>query len=57
MCFYNMDESFNASIGLWGLFDIGQDQRIDIKILFTWQDNATIGFFSNKMMVRTKMAR
>jgi hypothetical protein len=54
VCFYKMAESFYASIGLWGLFYIGRDQRTDIKILFTGQDNATIGFFSNKMMVSRK---
>jgi hypothetical protein len=39
-----------ASIGLWGLFYKDRDQRTYIKILFTGQDNATIGFFRNKVM-------
>jgi hypothetical protein len=43
-----------ASIGLWGLFYKGRDQRTDLKIPFTGKDNATVGFFRNKMMVRLK---
>jgi hypothetical protein len=57
VCFHNMAESFYTSIRLWGLFYIGQYQRTYIKILFTGQDNATIGFFSNKMMVSKKKVR
>jgi hypothetical protein len=34
-----------ASIGLWGLFYKGKDQRNRCKESFTGQDNATIGFF------------
>jgi hypothetical protein len=49
-----MAERFYAFIGLWGLFYKGRDQRTDVKILFTGQDNATIGFFRNKMMDNRK---
>jgi hypothetical protein len=44
----------NRTIGLWGLCYKGKDQRTDIKILFTGQDNATIGFFRNKVMDNRK---
>jgi hypothetical protein len=45
-----MVERFYAFIGLWGLFYKGRDHGIDVKILFTEQDNAVVGFFRNKMM-------
>ena len=45
-----MVERFYAFIGLWGLFYKGRYQGKDVKILFTVQDNETIGFFRNKMM-------
>jgi hypothetical protein len=46
-----MVERFYASNGLWGLFYKGRDRRTNIKIPFIGKDNATTGFFSNKMMV------
>jgi hypothetical protein len=45
---------FYAFLGLWGHFYKGKDQRKYVKILFTGKDNATIGFFRNKMMDNKK---
>ena len=52
-----MVERLYAFIGLWIPSYKGKDSIIDIQILFTGQDNATIGFFINKMMDDKKKAR
>jgi hypothetical protein len=52
--FYKMVERVYTFIGLWGLFYKGRDQGTDVKILFTRKDNATIGFFRNKIMDNRK---
>jgi hypothetical protein len=48
---------FYASIRIWSLSYKGKDSRTDVKILFTGKDNATIGFFRNKMMESRKKVR
>ena len=49
-----MDGRFYAFLGLWGMFYKGRDQREDVNILFTRQDNGNIGFFRDKMMDNRK---